>query len=421
MATLDRFEKLLCDLERVCSCPLAGSLQELQQFLVDVQDYLPGPIARCHLQQLVLQWGQSPQDGKATEEPASAAIFQTLRLPFEKELRKDTSLGWFTFKAKQVELKLLRSLTGNLSRQRRELAKLLTDWNGIIQEAEVAGGSTALAAFVSSNYSQSWWADSLLISWSGEQACRSIWHYLMLGFHTQLYAASEYCGIFWYLDHVLSTLLHNVEAREKAWWERQHRQTSGTDSGKDKKSRRKKGAPASISKERIPPFQGSVDLALIRCHLDLCKALVRMLVALSEDKKLQFPTTPYNSEQERFEQRVEVLGRAPIPEPMTYAAYQRGTDICGLTVVEVYQMAYELFQAMAVNVQRLKERMEQESDLTVVSKKQRLADVQRMGQVAARNCLALQVAHRAGPGPSLKVSFDFSLHPCFPVTVLKRS
>ena len=48
-------------------------------------------------------------------------------------------------------------------------------------------------------------------------------------------------------------------------------------------------------------------------------------------------------------------------------------------------------------------------------------EVLQIQKLTMKNGLALQVSHKAGPGRTLKASFDFSMHPYFPAIILKRT
>ena len=60
-------------------------------------------------------------------------------------------------------------------------------------------------------------------------------------------------------------------------------------------------------------------------------------------------------------------------------------------------------------------------ELSTVSRTQWALEVKQMEHVVLRNRIALQIAHQAGPGDNLRVSFDFAYHPCFAVAVVKKS
>jgi hypothetical protein len=83
-------------------------------------------------------------------------------------------------------------------------------------------------------------------------------------------------------------------------------------------------------------------------------------------------------------------------------------------------MAYDHFMAVQQHVQELTQAVARASRMETVSKDQRAYEIRQLKQVALRNRVALQIAHQVGPGDNLRVSFEFSQHPCFAVAVVKK-
>lgn len=88
---------------------------------------------------------------------------------------------------------------------------------------------------------------------------------------------------------------------------------------------------------------------------------------------------------------------------------------------DVYQMAFDLFDQARMQTKSLRKRVQADGKLSSLVRMEKLKEVDALELVAMRSSLGLQVAHRAGPGPTLKATFDFSFHPCFPVVVLKST
>lgn len=97
------------------------------------------------------------------------------------------------------------------------------------------------------------------------------------------------------------------------------------------------------------------------------------------------------------------------------------SGVFGAQVKEQYQKSYDHFVAVQQRIQELGPAPTKAPELSAVSRGQRAIDVRKMEQVALRNRIALQIVHQAGPGDNLRVSFEFSQHPCFPVAVVKKS
>lgn len=165
----------------------------------------------------------------------------------------------------------------------------------------------------------------------------------------------------------------------------------------------------------------SYSIAVLQCYSDLCKGFIWMLTALIRDRKLAHRDTIFNTEQERFFQRFDILHKLMIPAPMSYFHFKDSTSQTHLSVKELYQLSYDHFMAVQQHLQELGASAARATELSAVSRSQWVLEVKQMEQVTLRNRVALQIVHQAGPGDNLRVYFEFSQHPCFPVAVVKKS
>ncbi|CAI5528693.1 unnamed protein product [Closterium sp. Naga37s-1] len=158
-----------------------------------------------------------------------------------------------------------------------------------------------------------------------------------------------------------------------------------------------------------------------------------------------------------------------LPEPLSYAAFQRAVSPVGLSVrlpfpqvpdlyqmsldffcttathlptiqlppvpllslpslpplpqvPELYQMSLDFFRTTATNLPTIHAlAATAEPGGTAGASEAVEGEVQRLERVCASNATALFVAHRAGAGSVLKASFEFAAHPFFPVVTLKRA
>jgi hypothetical protein len=94
---------------------------------------------------------------------------------------------------------------------------------------------------------------------------------------------------------------------------------------------------------------------------------------------------------------------------------------CVEQVKELYQLSYDHFMAAQQHLQELALSAAKAPELSTVIRTQWALEVKQMEHVVLRNRIALQIAHQAGPGDNLRVSFDFAYHPCFAVAVVKKS
>ncbi|GBG79261.1 hypothetical protein CBR_g29413 [Chara braunii] len=411
--TLSHFEKLVRDLGCICQLPsMSRSLRELMQFCVDFGKVRPGPIARSLLQMLVLK-----EDRVLGQEHMGDLLFRDMHLPHDL-LRGDCQMAVFTRHTANVIAALLRILCANPSRQRRRLGKFLPDWDILIQEAETAGESKVLMRHMLMtfpNAGNTWWRDNVLASWTVEQTCWVIVHYLMLGFELELYSPSELSMVYWYLENVLVIAINQQLTKERHLYEHSVLSSEQDSASGKKKGNRRKGG--SKGKE----FHPSNQVLLLECLNGLCQGLVRMIAAFTRDDKFRPIEPPFNSEAQWFEQRFEPLHRVRLPEPLHYADYLKYTDHSNLTVKHLYQLAHECFLSAKLRLREVETGIAKDPHLASYLKAQRVAEVRNMEQVATANLWALKIALLSGPGSDLQASFNFSKHPCFAVAVLKKN
>eukprot|EP00850_Spirogloea_muscicola_P010052 SM000058S18482 [mRNA] locus=s58:84607:90615:+ [translate_table: standard] len=390
--TLEAFEHLLSDLDRLCTLPHIITLEELQQFINDFQLSNPGPIARAQVELVVLR------EGKVLGlQPAANYVYHALGLS-QETFSSDALISGFVAKATRPCMSLLKILCANSARRRRKLVRTLLEWDQLIVEAETAQDSKKFKEHMLASYAQQdWWTENRIVSFTVEQTCRIIAQYLLLGFSSNLYSPPEYLMIYWYLDHVLSTLVHNQGTREVHTF---HKKAIG----QAKKAKKKK----TVTQKPSQPadYQPSIDMYHTYVYSELCKAYIGLLTGLELDHKVSYPMAPFNTEEERYIQRFGPLDAVRVPEPAAYSTFKRHTARTHTSVPQQYHLALEHFHTVGQYLHQLHGRLQASTD---------------MPAVVTRNMLALKIAHRTGPGPTLKATFDFSHHVCFPVAVLKRS
>ncbi|KAG0479985.1 hypothetical protein HPP92_010843 [Vanilla planifolia] len=124
--TIEYFEKLLGDLDAICSSPLEPLLENVLRFLAQFQKSRPDLVARAHLQLLLIHEGKLY--GK---DPFHEVIARALQLP---EVAKDQAFqgNEFVLQLVQLLMKLIKILCTNIAWQRRKLGKTLQDWGVIL-------------------------------------------------------------------------------------------------------------------------------------------------------------------------------------------------------------------------------------------------------------------------------------------------
>ncbi|XWS70744.1 hypothetical protein CRYUN_Cryun03dG0075000 [Craigia yunnanensis] len=264
---VEYFVKLLHDLNVMCSYSLDSHLESLLRFVVQFQNSQPDLVARSHLQLLLVQ------DGKLYgRNPIFAVITKAAALP-EATKNHDIQKNEYIAQLGQLVMNLLKILCTNAAWQRRKLGKILQDWRVIYVQVSVLLTwwatwlncfQTGLSYFVVSFIQQLELAfrnefGEVSSSSNDENICMKIFQhiliwveeqtywiacrFLMLGFHLELYSASEYCMVYRYSYAVLIKLAEKTHFKMAVSYDTAKR-----------KGKKKRDSPKDLAREsRIPP------------------------------------------------------------------------------------------------------------------------------------------------------------------------
>lgn len=387
---VEYFVKLLHDLDVICSYSLDPSLEGVLRFVVQFQKSKPDLVARAHLQVLLVQ------DGKLYgRDPIFAVITKASSLP-EFTKNHDIQKSECFMQLGQLVINMLKILCTNAAWQRRKLGKILQDWRVIYVQLELALRNEV--GEVSSNMDDEKMSVKILrhvLNWVEEQTYWIASRFLMLGFELDLYSPSEYCMVYWYLYVVLIKLA-----------EKTHFRMAVSNEPIKRKGKKKKDSLKEVAKEsRVHPA-----ILFLQCHMCLAEGLTMMLAALRNDLMVLQSQNPFNTEQERFLQHFELLQKACIPDHISYPSFKESTSYARLSTLVMY------------NYFKDAQRIAKEIKSSFSNDPEKLAELRRIEQVAEHNGIALNVISRVGAlDPSLKVTFEFTHHPCFATAVVKRS
>ncbi|WOL00497.1 N-alpha-acetyltransferase 35, NatC auxiliary subunit [Canna indica] len=387
---VEYFQKLLHDLDFVCSLNLESMLEDLLCFIVQFQKLQPDLVARAHLQLLLVQNGKLY--GKEFFHDIISKALGLPELTRDKEFQKNE----FIVQLGQLIVNLLKILCTNTAWQRRKLGKCLQDWSVLSLQLEMAfkrefGELTNV--MVDENMCMK--VSRHLLLWTEEHTYWIASRFLTLGFELELYSPHEYCMVYWYMCVVFMKLMEKMQLRVAVHSENSQRR------GKKKKDH---------AKDQIRDAVFSSSCLLIHCYICLSEGLAMILAALHNESNTFKVASPFNGEEERFVQHFELLQKAHVPD----------------------QISYYIFKESTVNVQIssvVKENYFREAQRIITSLRgcfagnpDKLLELQQLEQVAERNRVAINVINQIGAhDPSLRVSFEFSHHPHFAIAVIRRS
>ncbi|KAM7511569.1 hypothetical protein LguiB_010444 [Lonicera macranthoides] len=387
---IEYFQKLLHDLDIICSYSLDPLFEGVLRFVVEFQKFQPDLVARAHLQHLLLQ------DGRLYgRDPIFAMICKAAALP-EVAKNHDIQKNESVIHLGQLVVTLLRILCTNTAWQRRKLGKVLQDWRVIYVQLEMAFrkefGEISRTSIDENVFIM---ISKHILIWVEEQTYWIASRFLILGFELELYSPSEYCMVYWYIYVVLMKLA-----------EKTHLKMVTNNETAKKKGKKKRDSLKDVARDyQIPPV-----VLLLQCHIYLAEGLTMMLAALRNDNKGFHCLGPFNTEQERFIQHFDLLQKACIPDHFSYPSFKESTTNAHLSTL----VMYNYFKDAQKIAKELRSSFTNDSD--------RLAELRRIEQVAEHNGVALNLICRLGTiDPSLKVYFEFNHHPHFATAVVKRS
>ncbi|KAH7688507.1 N-alpha-acetyltransferase 35 NatC auxiliary subunit protein [Dioscorea alata] len=387
---IEYFEKLLHDLDIICSFSLEPMLEDVLHFVVQFQESQPDLVARAHLQLLLVQ------DGKLYgRDFFYDVISKAIALPSfarDPEFQKNE----FVVQLIQLVVNLLKILCTNAAWQRRKLGKILQDWSLFSIQLELAlkrEFGDMLKALVDENVCLK--VSKHLLTWAEEQTYWIAARFLMLGFKLELYSPNEYCMVYWYLYIILMRLLDKMQVRLS---------NRGDPRKKGKKKR-------DVSKDLTRDMIVSSPLCLLlKCYISLSEGLAMMLAALHNESKVFEMPNVFNNEQERFIQHFELLQKAHVPDQISYFLFKESTKHALIPIIIKH------------NYFREAQRVSTSLKGSFSGDPQRMQELRQIEQVAEHNKIALNVINKVGTqDPSLIVSFEFTHHPVFAVAVVKRS
>ncbi|CAL5438957.1 unnamed protein product [Camellia sinensis] len=387
---VEYFQKLLHDLDIICSYSLDPLFEGVLRFVVEFQKFKPDLVARAHLQLLLVQ------DGKLYgRDPIFAVISKAAALP-EVSKNHDIQKNEVLVQLGQLVISLLKIICTNAAWQRRKLGKILQDWRVIYIQLELSFrkefgeiSSTSIDENLCMKISKH------ILVWVEEQTYWIASRFLVLGFELELYSPGEYCMVYWYIYVVCIKLAEKTHLK----------MLTSNETGK-RKGKKKKDAVKDLAKDyQIPPI-----VLLLQCHIYLAEGLTMMLAALRNEHKV-FPSAgQFNTEHERFIQHFELLQKASIPDHISYLSFKESTTHARLSTL----VTHNCFKDAQKIAKELRNSFSHDPE--------RMAELRRIEQVAEHNGVALNLISRLGTlDPSLKVYFEFIHHPYFATAVVKRS
>ncbi|KAJ3278699.1 N-alpha-acetyltransferase 35 NatC auxiliary subunit [Borealophlyctis nickersoniae] len=420
-----QLQSMLTNLQSVCNAPSRQSLDSLLGFMDHLGLRSPGPnvLTRSLLHSISIHEGSL--FGRL---PIQDVIEESVRTlcdpPFFSWAEEPFKLTKKMFLERSVQpvLSYLKLYGYNRSRQRRQLNKLVYEWEKFQEEVEAMDMDlhNHARAIKSAEYEEEPFS---LSSWVYFHKLNMLTSLLFLGFELDLYGAYEHLMVFWYLKYLLETQLEHAERICRA-------RTASMVSGA-------KAATKKNTKSRKPQTDNGIDTlasimesqTLVYARQLILTALFQAALALHKAGHLRKPDHDLYDEKVHYEHRFALFTRLGSPLVLPYDQFAE-------TIGNQIDTVPALTNAAHANLQSAKQHLEKLYHVTQASPPPDSAEAERRNEVQSlvRVCLANTIAIKSlkiDTGGAVKKSggggggergrwFELKYHPTIPTLVVPK-
>lgn len=197
----------------------------------------------------------------------------------------------------------------NKARQRDKLARLLTDFATVEDEAE------RVDAFLQSLHAKEAEPHPYFCTWVLYHSLRAMSMYLLSGLELELYAVHEYIYIFWYLSQFLSNWIVTTLSRAELLSEQSRNIAAGLPfNAKPKKPK------AHTNKRRLQnPYYREV--VFNQALSNMFGGYFKALVAFTQEQRIPQPLSVFDNEKVRFDHRFAPFAGITTLPPVPYEEF----------------------------------------------------------------------------------------------------
>ncbi|KAK9867013.1 hypothetical protein WJX84_003646 [Apatococcus fuscideae] len=437
-AACQELSRMLADLQAACAVSIVTSLAQLKTFLMAYAKREAGALARS-----VLHWllrtsayivdapkpatapsskaglsgrGLEPRAGKALPPwvPQPRMLAAAVGLPPDGPTISP-EVDMFVEQAVIAVQGWCQGMCLNRARQRRRHRHALPDWAHLYQHALNADLSQG---FMDWQTGAGWqWPHPTtdapdqdlqgpLATWVERETALIMLQHLLLGFELELYQRYELCMIYWYCDYLIGVGLQACK-KMGAGIQAAANGRGGVASKPARSNAKPKRSEANDSR-RLDLMLESQEMEVER---ELCQGMLRLCAGLSIAGALPSRPAPFNDEEHLFDQRFSRFNHCARPEPLLHHQYAESADPTGVSAAALFQMAKDNFLC-AKRAANFIGRMAAHSK----------EDLQALDRVATQNTVALMLMSKVLADGKLEhvVTWDFSVHCCYPVLGLKK-
>ncbi|CAG8633316.1 6278_t:CDS:10, partial [Acaulospora morrowiae] len=226
-----------------------------------------------------------------------------------------------------------RILCHNRSRQRRNMCKVIADWDLLQEGAENI--DTELQTLAKEEPLESEEGPSYsfhLSSWVYIRKLTLLEDILFLGFELDLYGNHEFVMMYWYLDYILG--VHHRHLERTRLHVADHRKF------KRQQTHIQFAPPPSPSVSLIITHQ-----MLTMARQDICRGIHRAIIALQKTGHYVPPKLEFDDENARFSHRFRMYSNLGSPATLTFQDFKETTRLDNITAIDLMNIALQNFQS----------------------------------------------------------------------------
>ncbi|CAG8711384.1 2281_t:CDS:2, partial [Funneliformis caledonium] len=262
---------------------------------------------------------------------------------------------------------LYRILCHNRSRQRRNLCKVLNDWDLLQEEAEHI--DKELQKLTHEEPIMTDEGDSYsfhLSSWVYHTKLELLEDIFFLGFELELYGTHEFVMIYWYIDYLLGVHYQHLERTHMHITDIKYKDQHG--------SYRSTSSPASSVSLLVS------QQMMMMAKQDICRGIHRTISALQKTGHVISPQLEFDDESTRFLHRFRICRTLGSPTILSYKDFKEMTQFDNVTALELINASLQNFQAARSSIESLlaMEPLELKMDFCHVNFTKELRDMLRV-------------------------------------------
>ncbi|CAI2175548.1 5793_t:CDS:10 [Funneliformis geosporum] len=235
---------------------------------------------------------------------------------------------------------LYRILCHNRSRQRRNMCKVLNDWDLLQEEAEHIDKELQRLTHEEPIVTDEGDSYSFhLSSWVYHTKLELLETILFLGFELELYGTHEYVMIYWYIDYLLGVHYQHLERIHMHITDIKYKDQHGSF----------RASPSSASSVSLLISQQMMMMA----KQDICRGIHRTISALRKTGHVIYPQLEFDDESTRFWHRFRIYKTLGSPTILSYKDFKEMTQFDNVTALDLINASLQNFQAARSSIESL--------------------------------------------------------------------